>query len=245
MFQATLTRQFAELGLQPGDTVLVHASFKSVGIRDPETILQSLTDVLWERGTLLMPALTYLQVPPDVHDARTTPTCVGYLTEYFRTRPGTIRSLHPTHSVCAIGHQAERLLADHHKDNTPCGRFSPFNRVMEAGGKVLMLGCGLSPNTTLHAIEEYVAPPYLFGPEVEYALTDMAGNTVRKRYVTHGFKGYVQRYERVAALLNDSEMRIGMVGNAKCHLLDARALFARAVNRMRESPLYFVDKKEG
>ena len=33
-----------------------------------------------------------------------------------------------------------------------------------------MLGCGLQPNTSMHAIEEMVKPPYLFGPPLTYHL---------------------------------------------------------------------------
>ena len=56
------------------------------------------------------------------------------------------------------------MLCDHVQDNTPCGQNSPFNRLIENAGKILMIGCGLTPNTTMHAVEEYVRPPYLFGP---------------------------------------------------------------------------------
>ena len=33
-----------------------------------------------------------------------------------------------------------------------------------------MLGCGLAPNTSMHAIEELVAPPYLFGEPLVYTM---------------------------------------------------------------------------
>src|SRR5437868_14678503 len=86
-----LRSKLEELGLKPGDIVLVHSSFKSLGVTDPEEIIGALLDVLGPEGTLLMPALTYLQDPPHIHDTRQTPSCVGYLTEYFRARPGTRR----------------------------------------------------------------------------------------------------------------------------------------------------------
>lgn len=229
------------IGLRPGDIVLVHSSFKALGIDDPEQIIGALRDALGPTGTLLMPALTYLQEPPLLHDARHTPTCVGFLTEYFRTRHGTLRSLHPTHSVCGVGAQAEAMLRDHVQDRTPCGPCSPFNRLIERGGKILMLGCGLRPNTTMHAVEEYVVPPYLFGPERVYTITDLTGRVFRKAYVTHNFAGYRQRYDRIGDLLLEPELQTGQVGDALCHLLDAQALHRAAVVKMREDPLYFVE----
>ena len=237
----SLRADLQSLGTPPGGIVLVHSSFRAIGAADPETVFGALLDVLGPEGTLLVPALSYLQEPPDVHDARTTPTCVGYLAERFRTRPGVLRSLHPTHSVCGIGRQAEMLLADHAEDETPCGPCSPFRRLIEQGGSILMLGCGLAPNTTMHAIEELVQPPYLFGPRRLYTITDLRGRTWRKEYVTHGFAGYSQRYDRAAELLAPSEIRSGTVGAAKAYLMDAAALCECALGQMREDPFAFVE----
>lgn len=237
----SLHSQLQALGLQEGDIVLVHSSFKSLGISDPEEIIGALLDTLGPQGTLLMPALTYNQEPRHIHDTRNTPTCVGFLTEYFRKRPGVQRSLHPTHSVCAIGAQMEAMLQDHPKDTTPCGSHSPFNRLIEKRGKILMIGCGLRPNTTMHAIEEYVRPPYLFGPEREYHLTDRDGSVFRKTYTRHGFAGYQQRYDRVEGLLTDSELRRGEVGKAFCYLIEAQALHRCGVQQMQQAPFYFVE----
>src|SRR5690606_7869867 len=97
-----------------------------------------------------------------------TPSNVGTLAEYFRTRPGTIRSLHPTHSICGTGKRTAELLADHARDFTPCGPHSPLTKLPEVGGQILMLGCSLRPNTSMHGVEELVEPPYLFGPDVPY-----------------------------------------------------------------------------
>jgi aminoglycoside 3-N-acetyltransferase len=168
---------------------------------------------------------------------------VGYLSEYFRTRPGTQRSLHPTHSVCGIGAGAADLLADHFVDDTPCGPHSPFHKLFLRGGKILMLGCGLAPNTTMHAIEELVQPPYLFSykPKV-YTLVDSAGRTLEKSYRTHGFRNCEQRYDRVAELLQPPDLWVGTVGEATCHLIDATALKDRALEKLRENPFYFVDR---
>ena len=223
--------------------LLVHSSFKSLGLREPEEIVGALLSALGKQGTLLMPALTYRQEPLLIHDTLRTPSCVGYLSEYFRTRKSTLRSLHPTHSVCAVGGQAGAILADHWRDITPCGANSPFNRLMELGGKILMIGCGLRPSTTMHAVEEYARPPYLFGPEREYTLTDATGHTFQKTYTRHGFTGYWQRYDRMEGLLSEPDIRQGQVGDASCHLIEAAALKRVGVARMKEEPYYFVEKK--
>jgi aminoglycoside 3-N-acetyltransferase len=229
------------LGVAPGDTLLVHSAFRSVGARDPELLIGALEGALGARGTLLMPALTWTQQPHDTHDARSTPGCVGFLPEYFRMRPGTLRSLHPTHSVCAIGARAEELLGDHIRDETPCGPHSPFGKLLR-GGKILMLGCGLGPNTSMHAVEEHTAPPYLFGDPLVYTITDLQGRTFQKEYITHGFDGITQRYDRIGDLLSPPDLRRGRVGAADAFLIDAPAMLARALEVMRRDPFAFVDR---
>jgi aminoglycoside 3-N-acetyltransferase len=240
---AALTQDLRALGLRRGDTVMMHSSFRALGIGDPELILQALFGALGDAGTLLMPALSYRQPPPTVHNTLTTPACVGFLPEYFRTRPGTRRSLHPTHSVCGVGARAHELLADHFGDVTPCGEHSPFHKLLHCGGKILMLGCGLRPNTTMHAIEEYARPPYLFGAPLTYTIIDAAGRLLTKEYIPHNFRGFAQRYDRVAAILCPAQLRAGTVGQARAYLIDAAALLPAALACLRREPYYFVDQE--
>lgn len=240
-----ISEQLEALGLRAGDAVMVHSSFKSLGVDDPETVLTGILDLLGPSGTLMMPALSYCQKPPAIHDTRFTPGCVGFLPEYFRNRRGTLRSLHPTHSVCAVGADAGSFLGAHDADTTPCGSHSPFRLLLERQGKILMLGCGLRPNTSMNAIEELVEPPYLYGPECEYTLTDASGKSFQKTYVTHGFRGYEQRYDRVAEVLEGDFLKTGTVGTALCHLIDGEELCRRSLQKMKKDPLYFVDQTDG
>ena len=237
-----LALQLREIGVEAGCLLMVHSSFRSLDVDDPEIIVQALLQAVGAEGTLLMPALSYMQQPPHVHDTRTTPSCVGYLTEYFRTRPGTLRSLHPTHSVCAVGPAAAELLEMHILDKTPCGANSPFNLLLHQDGKILMLGCGLMPNTRMHAIEEYVQPPYLFSEPNIYTITDAAGGVLRKAYIPHRFHGIFQRYDRVSELLDAPALRTGQVGTAECHLIEGEALFGAVLGRLNEDPYYFVER---
>ena len=240
---ASLADDLHAIGLRPGAVVLVHASFRSLGVDHPETMIQALLQAIGDTGTLLLPTLSYRQMPPLVHNTLTTPSCVGFLTEYVRTRPGTRRSLHPTHSASAVGARVDELLGDHRHDTTPCGQRSPFNKLLHCGGKILMLGCGLRPNTTMHAIEEYVRPPYLFGKPLTYTITDAAGITFQKTYTPHDFAGFTQRYDRVAALLDDRQLVSGRVGRAAAYLIDAQALYRQALARLEQDPCFFVDRE--
>ncbi len=96
-------RDLLELGVKPGDMVLVHSSMKALGTEcAPEEIIDAMEEVLGEEGTLLMPALTYENVTAEqpVFDSAATEPCIGLLPRTFLHRPGVERSVHPTHS-CA------------------------------------------------------------------------------------------------------------------------------------------------
>ena len=236
------------LGLRNNSVLLVHSSLKSFGIvpGGAETIIQGLIQAIGDRGTLLMPALSYQSVRsanPNF-DLRQTPSCVGLIPESFRTRSGSLRSLHPTHSVCGIGPLAEEILGKHQNDNTPCGPHSPFHLLPKFDGQILMLGCGLNPNTSMHAIEEIFKPPYLFGSPTIYTLTDRNGRTYQKEYNPHNFKNTDQRYERVAKVLFAPYLKVGFVANAKTHLIETKALWNKVIATALTDPLYFVDQHE-
>jgi aminoglycoside 3-N-acetyltransferase len=235
-----------ELGVLLEDTILVHSSFKSLGYIPGgiETVIQGFLEAIGPEGTLLLPGLSLGLNPSEIFDVRSTPSNVGAIPEYFRTREGTSRSLHPSHSVCAIGKRTNELLDDHGLDNTPCGRHSPFRKLAETNGKIVMLGCGLKPNTTMHALEEYVEPPYLYGPARIYTIRNHQGNTFQKEYRTHGFKihGYAQRYDKVMELDFGSFLRKGRVLQAITFVLDAPLLKNAVLNKLKEDPNYFVEE---
>ncbi len=234
-----------QLGVQEGGTLLVHSSLNSMG-RVPlgaETVIQGLLKALGPQGTLLMPALSYEHVTPKspYFDVRYTPSNIGVIPETFRTRPGTCRSIHPTHSVCGVGPRAGDLLKSHEQDTTPCGPHSPFRRLRDIRGQILMLGCGLRPNTSMHAIEELVEPPYLFGDPMSYVLVTADGKSTEKTYSTHGFRGWTQRYDRVSQILGPPALQEAKVLEAHSHLIEAEALWTAVEEALRLDPLYFVD----
>lgn len=240
-----IAEDLQQLGVRPGGVLLVHSSLSSLGYvpGGPETVIRALLEALGPEGTLLMPALSYLHVTrkQPVFDVRTTPSNVGAIPEAFRVRRGTRRSIHPTHSVCGYGPLTARMLGRHAEDNTPCGPCSPFSLLPAVGGQILMLGCGLRPNTSMHAIEEHIIPPYLFADPITYVITDDRGVTYEKTYTPHSFQGWEQRYERVARLLRPPALRSGHVRTAHCYLFEAEALWEAVLPALRRDPLAFVE----
>ena len=247
-----LISDLAALGITPGDTVLMHASYKSLGgIEDGAAgFFDAFLSLLGEDGTLVLPALSYASVTRDNphFDVHKTPSCIGYLPEYFRTEvPGVIRSLHPTHSCCAVGRRAAYLTEAHALDRTPVGPHSPFARLPMVGGKILILGSHPDHNTTLHGVEETVEPEYLFdrSSPIVYTVTDDNGKTVSTTHLRHGFhtptRDYAQRYARILDLLPPDLVARGQVLDAACVLMDAAAVWEYGHAALCRDPLFFVD----
>lgn len=246
----TTADDLQRLGLKRGHVVLVHSSLSRLGHvpGGAESVVCALLAVLGREGTLAMPALSYRHVHADqpVFDLRNTPSCVGAIPEHFRRRAGTMRSAHPTHSACAVGAQSEYLLGVHHRDDTPCGPHSPYVRLRDCAGKLLMLGCGLGPNTSMHAVEEAAAVPYVFSPGwVAYELIDGQGQrrAFPSRRHNHSERGWRQRYDRLETLLPEHAHCRGSVQQASADLLHVPAMWDCALKQLEHDPYYFVDSR--
>jgi aminoglycoside 3-N-acetyltransferase len=153
----------------PRDGVLVvHSAIGLLsrqGLR-AEAMIEALLEHLAD-GSLFMPTMTWRTVTllHPVWDEVTTPSHTGVLTEIFRTRYATARSIHPTHSVAGWGPAAPLLLSRHHVDTTPVSDNSPYGLMRDYDAYVLMIGVGLECCTAIHLPEEiinadlYVRPP--------------------------------------------------------------------------------------
>ncbi len=159
-----LDRDIAALGIRSGDTVMLHASLKSIGYVDggPRTVLRALIDAVGPSGTLVVPTYwlpggTILATCGNadyVFDPRRHGTHLGSLPAAFLGLDGIARSVHPTHSVSAIGRHAHRVVDDHHRAPSIFGAGSPWQRCLELDAKVLGLGISMGPVTFYHLLED-------------------------------------------------------------------------------------------
>lgn len=159
-----ITKAAKELGVKEGDIVLVHSSYKSLGEIDDgaETVIQGYLDAVGEEGTLVFPCFTQ----KDFEKAYETwhidkPSDTGYLTNYFRTREGSVRSDQATHSVAACGKLATELTKTHghtHKrwgnmGDTPFSADSPWEKMYNMNARVILQGVDASRVTFRHYAE--------------------------------------------------------------------------------------------
>ncbi len=226
-----------KIGLSKGDSVLVHSSMSKIGYLEngPATLIDALETVIGNDGTLLMPAFpapgsnsSYLKNNP-VFDYHKTKSKMGAISEYFRLLPNVKRSLHPTDSVCALGPLADYYTNTHFKQITPYNELSPFRKIGEKKGKILMLGTTLNGAcTNLHTLEDAVPFKYpVYDLKIFDAdMIDENGNHFTVQTKVHNPVYSVKRncdalkpiFEKENVLIN------GIIGEANSMLIDANTM---------------------
>lgn len=160
-----LAADLHRLGVELGDTLFVHSSLRSLGFVEggPAAVIAALQQAVGPDGTLLLPTY-YLpggtigatcEMTDYTFDPRVHGTNMGALPTAFLGTPGVQRSIHPTHSVSALGRLAHELTDDHHRAPSVFGVGSPWQRFIEAPqAKVLGLGISMGPVTFYHLLED-------------------------------------------------------------------------------------------
>ena len=231
---STLTNQLEEMGIVKGDSLLVHASLRSMGILEDgaNTVIEALVNAVGESGNLLMPSspvvslqLDYVKSNP-VFDSKATPSAMGAISEYFRKLSGVKRSLHPTEAVCALGPQAEYLTEGHFNQLTPYNVHSPFYRLCELKGKILYVGVTLdNAGTSLHVLEDAVDFPYpVYHSEIfDLSLKDDMGKLHQVQTKVHSpiYSKKRRCDELIPLFIEKKACKRVRLGEAACLLFDA------------------------
>lgn len=235
---ADLVVDIQKAGVQNGDVVLVHSSLSRIGhlAEGPKTLVDALLSVIGTTGTLLMPTspnavyqLNYIRNTP-YFDVQHSPSKTGAITEYFRTLPGVLRSLHPTEPVSAFGHNASYFVSDHFNELTPYTAKSPFYRVSEQKGKILYIGVTLDmAGTNLHTLEDAVDFKYpVYMDEVfEIDVIDYEGINHKVKTKVHNpvFSKKRQCDELIPLFEAKGALRKEKIGEAATLVVDAARFF--------------------
>ena len=241
--KSDLLRCFADVGVRTGGTLMTHSSLSSFGtVRGGEhTVIDALLEAVGPDGLLAMPTHTWSTVTArqPVFHQQLSPSIVGRITESFRLRPSAVRSLHPTHSVAAIGPDAPEFCSGHELYSTPCSRNSPYGRLVARGAQVLMLGVGLDVLTLMHGIEEWAEVPWLFNRVENLHVITRSGSALTLPSRRHTDDPYYEErdYPSLEPLFKAAEaIHYGAAGNATIRLIDAQRAADVLVPLLKENP---------
>ena len=230
-------------GLLEGDTVLVHSSLSSLGHVDggADAVIDAILDTLGPEGTAAFPTLTgsaeLSDENPPVFRPDVDACWTGAIPEAARKRPNALRSLGPTHSVCAIGPSAPWLTEGHEGCLTPCGAGSPYHKLWQAAGKVLFIGVDLSCNTLFHHVEEMAKAPYVCVERpvaAKVMLPTGESIDVPLRIHAYGPRRDYPKFE--PELLQRGILTVSTAGQARLRLLRARPFCELMIPRVAADP---------
>lgn len=231
-----------ELGLRAGDSVLAHSSLSSFGRVEggADAVIDGIIRAVSPDGNVLFPTLTGSEAlspeNPPTFDVLNTPCWTGIIPETARKRPGFVRSAQPTHSVCAFGPKAEWFIEGHEFSPTPCGIGSPYDRLVQAGGYILLIGVTHSSNTTMHYIEEIAESPWHIQPEIALSTIRYANGRMSQAPVRLHRYGTLRNFARLEPEFLAKGIQVnGKIGESTVRLIKAREMVEIALKRLREN----------
>ena len=245
-----VTGAFLSGGIGPGSLVMVHSDISRIGpaggaATREETLgayAGGITGAIGKTGTLAVLACSESYArhgTPFVHED--TPSEWGVLSEYIRTRPDAVRSMHPLFSVAALGPGSNALC----KETAPTGfgYDSPFERLSRFDGVIACLGVDLHAMTFVHHIEQTFGVPYGYTKEWD-APVFREGVPVKTRFFA--FVRYLDcAVEYDFTRFQDVLFEKGAASRTPLgygHLYTARAkdVFSIGMDCLRNDPFFFL-----
>ena len=246
-----LVTEFRALGLEAGDTLLVHSSYKSFGGVEggPQTVIDALLHVLGEGGTLIMPTFNFDFCKGKPWDVRTTPSHMGILTELVRKDPRACRVFHPIYSFAIIGKHQEMLCG--HRYKSSYGRDSVFGKLRDLDGKIMIVGLTYNNSMTFfHHIEEMEGVDYRYMKAFTGQVTDWDGRTYEDTFtmlVRDIDRGVHTMVDPMGALMEEAGIAaIRKIGEATVKLMKANDVYEFTAREMKKNPtlLYRIEKPD-
>jgi aminoglycoside 3-N-acetyltransferase len=204
------------------DVLMVHCAYENLLPMYNQGLMEFL-DVLLkicEKRTLAMPAFFFGQ-PVSAFNLREhyaanpvfyVQKCVsqtGLISEVFRRQKGTKRSLHPSHSICALGPLADRLVNTHHLSPTNFGEGTPFEIMTSFNTVILGIGAPYYRCLTqIHCPEDLLGdafPINVYDEKMAVILQDQSGEKTDYLLATHK-KGLRRNMGLLRKLLTKEEL---------------------------------------
>jgi aminoglycoside 3-N-acetyltransferase len=246
---AELILKFQQLGLKNGDILLVHSSFKSFGgvKGGPETVIEALTTVLGNEGTLIVPTYNFDFCKNQIFDVRKTPSQMGIISEYVRNNEKSIRTLNPIYSFAIMGKLAKQL--GNMEYVNCCGKDSILGKLNELNAKIMIIGVDYTHSLTLfHHIEEMEGCDYRYFKEFHGKIIDYENKCIKNKaimYVRDLGRGVIGNLEKMGKILEDEEIiEVLKVGSSQIKIMKANEVYIRTSKEMKINPHILCEIKE-
>ena len=248
-----IVQALREAQVRPGDLVNVYSRLFTLGLPDgvadvseiPALYTRAIQEVIGPSGTLVVPTYTTSFgrfAKPFVLEE--SPSEMGKLTEHVRTFPGARRSLHPIHSVAALGAQAEELTRDHPRWNV--GHDTIWDRMLKRGGRIVTLG--LPPRqcmTQVHHIEFLACVPYVYHKILRGEVV-AGGRRIEQdffmsvRYLEYAIAWDLTRLEK--SLEEQGHLNKVPLGESAVWSVPMQAVFQTCLEGLRQDTYYMLEK---
>jgi aminoglycoside 3-N-acetyltransferase len=212
-----LSEALEQLELPKNHLYVIHNSLFVFGIIEGgvKGVLECISNVLGADSTILMPTYTFSYCDTRMWDSQKSKCETGALSEYFRTRSSTIRTLHPIHSHAVCGPLSEKF--ENCRNKSSFGEGSPNDILYKLEGINIGLGTNFIGGATfLHHTEEVAKVPYRLYKEFPGKVLGKDGQEVGE-----AFKMYVRdiqedfEYDNIWGHVWDDFVGFGLVNQLK------------------------------
>ena len=257
-----LVNNIKEVGINAGDTILIHASLSKIGNvkGGSKTVIDALIESVGKNGNVVMPSFSYknsmLETVNDenyIFNPLNSPSVVGKISETFRKLPGINRSYHPTHSFCAMGPASYFINNEHIDAVCNFGRKTPFDKLMHLKGKVVGIGISLGPVTIYHAVEDFFPEKFkgTYLAENYHVKMNINNTIIVKKIKVHNPDYHKVRIDKNKFiedwfrnhLLNKQILHEGVFGGGNIWWMDIQELFDELIELNKKAiTIYSVPK---
>jgi aminoglycoside 3-N-acetyltransferase len=229
----SITDELDSLGICRGDIVFVSSDLMRVGyfsVSAEKTMrdwLSIFDELLGPEGTIVVPTyspsvIRFFQRSEFVYTRDTHSDSGSLANAYIGSQKAPERSLHPTNSCIALGRFAQDIVTAHTHESTA---YFPYGKVIENGGKNLMLGTVDEKNCpmTFHYAQEVLGHtsthPLCGLLETNYL--DQIGE--KRKFIVRELGGCTRGVHKTWGYhLSKNAVRFGMVGRSLSALVDTR-----------------------
>lgn len=245
-----VSNNLADLGLTLGDTVMIHSAFSTIS--DIENgaagFIQACDNVIGTKGTILMPVFNWdilHQGDSIIYDELNTRSKMGYLTEYFRTLPGTRVTRNLFNPLAVRGANQEKY--SNCPSHTSWGEDSPFRLLYENDAMVLMVGTDYNSVTMFHVSEDISNVPYRFVYEFPNAYwqdkngkqTPLENSTLRR------YDGFPTDFNKAGLILEELGLvNMAQLGGAVVRSMRSKQLVDSLLGYIKDDPEFLIMKTE-